>query len=216
MHSTRLSIIAFVLMACSDDLPPCHPEGSAGPVWSPTPSPLPGPGGPGYPPDHADPQEKYSRNEDGQVCVCGAYQMDCTTDPDGIPGDPTGVSSNPGECGTGCGGTSTADQQTILEQMLNNGHEAGGIICATPSDCVKKCVSEKKWCWAEKAGHPYKADQIGNLIDCIDSFPAAKYGGSYTCLYRFDNGDVCIFAYAAHLGPITSPAPPPLCVYKSP
>lgn len=57
--------------------------------------------------------------------------------------------------------------------------------------------------------------QLGDLYDGIDSFPKAKYGGSCTCLYKYPNGDVCIFAYAAKLGPIKIPAPPPLCVYKA-
>src|SRR5262249_33568230 len=79
--------------------------------------------------------------------------------------------------------------------------EAAGVVCGTPSDCVKKCVAEKKWCWAERAEHPYKASLIGVLEQCIDTFPKAKYGGSYTCNYRYENGDVCIFSYAAKLGP---------------
>jgi hypothetical protein len=47
-------------------------------------------------------------------------------------------------------------------------------------DCVKKCVAESKFCMAEFAMHPYKAGEMGELYDCIDSFPKAKYGGSYT------------------------------------
>lgn len=62
--------------------------------------------------------------------------------------------------------------------------------------------------------HPNKPDQIGDLYDCLDSFPKAKYGGSYTCLYRYLNGDACIFSYGAKLGPIHISAPLPLCVYK--
>jgi hypothetical protein len=57
---------------------------------------------------------------------------------------------------------------------------------------------------------------LGDLFQCIDSFPPASLGGSYTCLYRYPNGDACIFSYATKIGPIHLPAPPPLCEYKSP
>ncbi len=100
---------------------------------------------------------------------------------------------------------------------INNETTAGGgLFCATPSNCVNKCVAKSKYCWAETAVHPYKPPMLGNLYDCIDSLPPASLGGSYTCLYRYPNGDACIFSYAAKLGPITFPAPPPLCLYKSP
>lgn len=91
----------------------------------------------------------------------------------------------------------------------------GSVVCTTPVDCSKKCFAAKKFC-VEYAYHPYKPD-VGNgaLIDCIDTFPPARLGGSYTCLYKYSNGDVCVFSRAAQIGPIHPPAPPPLCVYKS-
>ncbi len=91
----------------------------------------------------------------------------------------------------------------------------GSVVCITPMDCSKKCFAEKKWC-VEYAGHPYKPDvPPGALFDCIDSFPSARSGGSYTCLYRYSNSDVCVYSYGAKFGPIHPPAPPPLCIYKS-
>jgi hypothetical protein len=143
--------------------------------------------------------------------MCSSYQLGCTTDPDGVPGDDTGaVSSMPSAGGAG----DANDQQALLQQHLDDAQGQGGIACNSPTDCVNKCVAEAKYCWAEHAAHPHKAGQMGDLYDCIDSFPKAKHGGSYTCLYRYPNGDACIFAYPTKLGPLTFPAAPPLCVYK--
>jgi hypothetical protein len=131
-----------------------------------------------------------------------------------------GANATPQDCGdslTGGGGSGVGggiDQQALLQQELDDPQGAGGLICSSPPDCVDKCVAEAKYCIAAHAAHPYKAGQVGDLYQCIDAFPSAKNGGSYTCLYRYPNGDACIFAYAAKLGPITIPAPPPLCVYK--
>jgi hypothetical protein len=105
-------------------------------------------------------------------------------------------------------------QDALVKQWLEDPQPEGGVICSGPVDCVKKCVAESKFCMAEFAMHPYKAGEMGELYDCIDSFPKAKYGGSYTCLYRFPNGDACIFSHGSKLGPLKLPAPPPLCVYK--
>jgi hypothetical protein len=208
-----LASLFFLPIACSSDPPPCHPDSDLnGTIYGPTPTPLPGPGGPGSPPDHGDAPERYSKNEQGEVCLCSPYQTGCTTDPGGDTGS---MSSAPGDCGSACNTGSGGDQQALLQQMLDNGHAEGGTSCSTPTDCVNQCVTESKYCWAERTAHPYKAGQFGDLYDCIDSFPKAKYGGSYTCLYKYPNGDVCIFAYAAKLGPIRIPAPPPLCVYKA-
>ena len=120
--------------------------------------------------------------------------------------------SNPDEGGSVAAGEY---QKTLLQQELDD-QSAGGITCTSPSDCVNKCVAEQKYCWAAYAVHPYKPEQTGELFQCIDRLPPAKAGGSYTCLYRFTSGDVCIFAYGSKLGPFTLPAPPPLCVYKTP
>lgn len=93
--------------------------------------------------------------------------------------------------------------------------ELRGVICNGPVDCSKVCFAASKFC-VEYAVHPHKSGlQPGSLFDCIDSVPPASWGGSYTCLYRYENGDVCVFSYAAKLGPIHPPAPRPLCVYKS-
>jgi hypothetical protein len=121
------------------------------------------------------------------------------------------VAASTGDSSTAAGG----DQTALLQHELDD-PSAGGLTCSNPIDCVNKCVAAQKYCWAAHAGHPYKPEEIGDLFQCIDGFPPATVGGSYTCLYRFTSGDVCIFAYAAKLGPITFPAPPPLCVYKTP
>jgi hypothetical protein len=128
---------------------------------------------------------------------------------------PGGQGGNAGVTGPDSSAAAGGFQEALLQQELDD-QSAGGLICSTPTDCVNKCVAEKKYCWAEHAGHPYKPDQIGDLFQCIDTVPKASAGGSYTCLYRFTNGDVCIFAYGSKLGPFTLPAPPPLCVYKTP
>lgn len=213
-----ISFVALALMACDDSYPPCTPEGNGpGTIYGPTPSPLPGPGGPNEPPDWADEPTRYKKNDNGQVCTCGPYDIECTTDPDGVPGDEPGqVASVSSDCGSNCTSNTAAEQQKLMQDMLNNeAAEAGGVICATPGDCLAKCNLEGKYCVAAYSTHPYKAGLTGNLYDCLDTFPKAKYGGSYTCLYQYPNGDACIFAYASKFGPITIPAPPPLCVYKS-
>ncbi len=103
-----------------------------------------------------------------------------------------------------------------MQDMLNEkAVDAGGVICTNPDQCLARCNLEAKYCTAAYSAHPYKAGQVGDLYDCLDTFPKAKYGGSYTCLYKYPNGDACIFAYGSKFGPITIPAPPPLCVYKS-
>jgi hypothetical protein len=114
---------------------------------------------------------------------------------------------------TGSSG-SVIDQEELMRQQLADDYGAGGVTCISPADCVTKCVAESKYCFAAFAVHPYKPELTGDLYQCIDTIPKAKHGGSYTCLYRYLNGDACIFAYGAKLGPITLPAPPPLCVYK--
>lgn len=107
------------------------------------------------------------------------------------------------------------DAEQAATEPTGEAADEAGVSCGDPSDCVKKCVAEKKWCWAERAEHPFKAPLVGVLEQCIDTFPRAKYGGSYTCHYRYPNGDVCVFSYGAKLGPIHPPAPPPLCIYKT-
>lgn len=127
----------------------------------------------------------------------------------GSSGGAGGAGGAGGSAANGAGG-----DQAILQQELDNDQE-GGLTCASPDDCVNKCVAEAKYCWAAHAVHPYKPPMVGDLYQCIDRTPPAKFGGSYTCLYQYPNGDACIFAYGSKLGPITMPAPPPLCVYKS-
>jgi hypothetical protein len=118
----------------------------------------------------------------------------------------------------GYGGAGGADDaQALMQADLDDPDPAGGVTCGGPVDCLDKCNAEAKYCGAAKAVHPYKGESlIGSLYQCIDSWPKAKYGGSYTCLYQYPNGDACIFAHPMKLGPIHPPAPPPLCVYKSP
>jgi hypothetical protein len=103
----------------------------------------------------------------------------------------------------------------LLQEYLQEADPKGGVSCSNPSDCSTQCFAKSKYC-VEHAVHPYKPPMVGDLYQCIDSIPPASLGGSYTCLYQYPNGDACIFARAAKLGPITLPAPPPLCVYKSP
>lgn len=131
----------------------------------------------------------------------------------GVLGSSAGAGGAGGAGGSAANGAGAGGDQAILQQELDNDQE-GGLTCANPDDCVNKCVAESKFCSAAHAVHPYKPPMVGDLYQCIDSFPKAASGGSYTCLYRYPNGDACIFAYAAKLGPITIPAPPPLCVYK--
>lgn len=97
----------------------------------------------------------------------------------------------------------------------DDAEELSGVSCSDPIGCSKLCFAASKPC-VEYAVHPYKPDlKPGGLYDCIDSLPPASLGGSYTCLYKYENGDACIFSYAAKIGPIHPPAPAPLCVYKS-
>lgn len=97
----------------------------------------------------------------------------------------------------------------------DDAEELGGVTCGNPIECSKLCFAASKSC-VEYAVHPNKSGlKPGGLYDCIDSMPPASWGGSYTCLYKYENGDACIFSYAAKIGPIHPPAPPPLCAYKS-
>lgn len=130
--------------------------------------------------------------------------------------DQLGLGGDGGGGAGGGGGVGGGDAEALLEEDLDAEQPEGGVICNSPGDCLNKCNAEAKYCGAAKALHPYKADQIGGLYECIDRFPKAKYGGSFTCLYTYPNGDACIFAHGAKFGPIHPPAPPPLCVYKSP
>ncbi len=96
----------------------------------------------------------------------------------------------------------------------DDAEELGSVKCSNAVECSKLCNAESKYC-VEHAAHPYKPNvSPGDLIDCIDTTPSAKLGGSYTCLYKYQNEDVCVYSYAARLGPIHPPAPRPLCVYK--
>ena len=108
------------------------------------------------------------------------------------------------------------DERALVLEDLQKAQGAGGVNCGTPDDCVDKCVAESKYCSAARAVHPNKPPMIGDLFQCIDRFPPARAGGSYTCPYRYPNGDACIFSYGSRLGPLHLPAPPPICVYKSP
>jgi len=101
------------------------------------------------------------------------------------------------------------------QRPSNDAQELAGVDCTGPDQCSKLCNDASKWC-VEHAFHPYKpATKSGDLVNCIDSTPSARLGGSYTCLYKYENKDVCIFSYGSRLGPIHLPAPRPLCVYKS-
>jgi hypothetical protein len=127
-----------------------------------------------------------------------------------------------GTSGSGCGSGGVTQEgggndAALLLGYLQDAEGAdptGGVSCSTPSDCSTKCFAASKYC-VEHAVHPYKPPMVGDLFQCIDSIPPASLGGSYTCLYRYPNEDACIFSRAAKFGPITPPAPPPLCVYKS-
>jgi hypothetical protein len=110
-----------------------------------------------------------------------------------------------------------ADDQATYDAPVGEAAQASSVVCSSPNDCLDKCDAASKYCGAAFAYHPNKgaAGGTGNLTDCIDTFPSAAYGGSYFCKYEYPNGDACIFAHAAHFGPLHPPAPPPLCVYKS-
>lgn len=112
---SNITLLATLfLFACGDGYPPCDPEGDSDTViFGPSPSPLPGPGGPGDPPDWADAPTKYGTNEEGQVCTCGPYQPGCTTDPNGVPEDEFGETpSLPDICGKNCAPNNSADANT--------------------------------------------------------------------------------------------------------
>lgn len=125
--------------------------------------------------------------------------------------DTESQSDSPLDSGTG----DSSSEEALVKKMLEDPEPEGGVICGAPTDCVEKCVAASKYCWAGHAVHPYKPPEVGNLIDCIDSFPSAKWGGSYLCLYEYPSGDTCAFSYGSKIGPIHFPAPPPLCIYKS-
>ena len=76
-----------------------------------------------------------------------------------------------------CSPTERGDQQDLLHEYLDVVQGAGGVTCSTPDDCVNKCVAEAKYCVAAHAVHPYKPPMVGDLYQCIDSFPRAKKWG---------------------------------------
>ena len=109
---------------------------------------------------------------------------------------------------------SLEDRPWFAASHDENASELGGVTCTGPVHCSKLCFAAQKYC-VEYAAHPNKPGvKPGELYDCIDSIPSTGSGGSYTCLYRYENGDAYIFSYGAKFGPIHPPAPPPLCVYK--
>jgi hypothetical protein len=131
-------------ISCSDDPPPCHPEGDPdGTIYGPTPMPLPGPGGPGEPPDHRDAPEKYSKNEDGEVCRCSPYQYGCTTDPDGVAGDESG-SWHPPSASSDDGQDGAAPRKRC-ENAVHEGADIWQLMCGAlvaPPDVVQQCRAE--------------------------------------------------------------------------
>ena len=140
--------------------------------------------------------------------LCGVFGLVLAPACDGLGlGGEGGVGGGSGEGGGGA--------VALMQDDLDDPEPAGGLKCSGPDDCLNKCNVEAKYCGAAKSYHPYKAGLIGELYQCIDRFPKAKHGGSYTCLYRYPNDDACVFAYGSKLGPLKIPAPPPLCVYKS-
>lgn len=156
----------------------------------------------------------------GSLSVFGCQQVEGECWP--ISEDGQGSGAGGGVIGTGYGGfgdvTPTpqdASDSATLQCSSEDGQQMSGVICSGPAECKKACFAAEKYC-VEYAVHPYKSGiKPGELYDCVDSLPPAKWGGSYTCLYKFENGDACIFSYAAKIGPIHPPAPEPLCVYKS-
>jgi hypothetical protein len=75
MKMLYIFMLINLLPACDDRPPPCHPEGAeGGTIFGPE-LPPPRPGGPGDPPDHGDAPEKYNKNEQGEVCLCGPYMQ---------------------------------------------------------------------------------------------------------------------------------------------
>jgi hypothetical protein len=108
-------LIATWTTGCDERPPPCHSDGDGiGTIAAPTPTPPWGGNGPGSPPDHGDAPDEYSKNAEGEVCLCGPYEIGCTTDPDGTPGDefgqespsaPSGCNATPDtyvDCGAAC------------------------------------------------------------------------------------------------------------------
>lgn len=133
-----------------------------------------------------------------------------------VPFEPQDASGDGSQQGLACNAAEDApdDADDLMQSQLEDDTPLGGANCFNVDDCYTKCGNEAKYC-VHRSSHPYKPGLIGDLYDCIDTFPKAASGGSYTCLYRYSNGDACIFAYPSKFGPITIPAPPPLCVYKS-
>jgi hypothetical protein len=130
----------------------------------------------------------------------------------GMGGAPPGAVADGGDYTCG-GGPYQGLLAGYIEGADGGADPTGGIVCSTPIDCSSKCFAAQKYC-VEHFVHPYKPPMVGDLYQCIDSFPPASFGGSYTCLYVYPNGDACILARASKLGPIHLPAPPPLCEYK--
>lgn len=158
----------------------------------------------------------------GLMCayVFGCQQTGSECWPVSEDGQGTGAGGGPIVPGTGGYGDVPPEPQDAanppqFQCPAEDGEELSGVTCSSPIECSKLCFAASKYC-VEYAVHPYKSGlKPGELYDCIDSLPPAKWGGSYTCLYRYENGDACIFSYAAKIGPIHPPAPSPLCVYKS-
>jgi hypothetical protein len=123
-------VVLFVgsVLGCDDRPPPCHPEGNGpGTVVGPTPTPPWGPGGPGDPPDYSDPPETYSKNDEGEVCLCSPYQSGCTTDPDGTAGEEGGSAAPSDETGS-----VSPSAPRKCEAACRAGHARFSLYCQNP------------------------------------------------------------------------------------
>ena len=198
MQMRKVFALILVPIACSSDPPPCHLDGDpVGTVYGPTPTPLPGPGGPGSPPDHGDAPEKYSKNEEGQVCRCSPYQMGCTTDPDGVAdGDTDSVPSSPG-----------GDTGSVSSNPGGNSSETelGEVQCGKAIQgvqCMFLCAENGVTCIAGRV-NPNKPDAgMGWLFTCCGC------PGKAHCSYIYPNGDTCTWYVDGRF------KDDPLCAYQ--
>ena len=107
---------SIALLACGDGYPPCAPEGNGpGTIYGPTPSPLPGPGGPNDPPDWADQPPKYSKTAEGEICTCGPYQPGCTEEPGEDNRADSSYEPRPDLCSPSCGPSDTGNSDDTAD-----------------------------------------------------------------------------------------------------
>lgn len=171
-----LILLISFLLACSTDDPPCSPGDEGLPPGEPPTSPAPGPTDPG-PGDFADPAPHgYSRNANGEVCVCDARDeqaLGCVVE---RPSDATNFSDpcapenyDP-ESWDNCGNVQSGDVYFGNRKLFDDEQ----VCCRAWRECLYYTDPMRPWVKSSKTAYSEEYCARSSNGARVDSRKAAK------------------------------------------